>query len=161
MYETFENLTIIQKLKLDDETQVELFNLWNEECPEKLSHKNIDEFEDHFLKRENSKHFIVTNQETKIVGWAYCFDRDNEKWFAIILSDKIHGKGVGRKLLDKLKQTENTLNGWVIDHNNDKKNNGQTYISPITFYKKCDFEILENTRIENEKLKAVKIKWTA
>jgi ribosomal protein S18 acetylase RimI-like enzyme len=156
-----ENFYISQNTNLDFQTKEHLFNLWNEECPEKLTHKNIEEFEDHFLKRENSKHFIVTNQETKIVGWAYCFDRDNEKWFAIILSNKIQGKGIGRKLLEKLKQTESTLNGWVIDHNNDKKNNGQTYISPIAFYQKCNFEILENIRIENEKLNAVKIKWTA
>jgi GNAT superfamily N-acetyltransferase len=156
-----EKLTIRQKLKIDNETKGQLFNLWNSECPEKLTHKDLEEFEDHFLKHPNSKHFIVTNYEFQIVGWAYCFDREKEKWFAIILSDKIHGKGIGRKLLDKLKEEEIELNGWVIDHNNDKKNNGLTYVSPLKFYEKCEFEILHNTRLENEKLKAVKIKWTA
>ena len=70
------------------------------------------------------------------------------------------GKGLGRKMLDKLKQSENHLNGWVIDHNNDKKKNGKPYISPLGFYQKCGFEILVKERLEHHKISAVKIKWT-
>ena len=69
--------------------------------------------------------------------------------------------GLGRKMLDKIKQSEYVLNGWVIDHYNDKKKNGQTYTSPSSFYEKCDFEILKKERLELDKISAVKIKWTA
>jgi hypothetical protein len=67
------------------------------------------------------------NNENVIGGWAFLFDRDGERWFAIILSEILQGRGVGRKILDQLKQTESELNGWVIDHNSDKKINGSVY----------------------------------
>ena len=63
-------------------------------------------------------------------------------------------------MLDKLKENENTLNGWVIDHNSDKKLNGNFYQSPLEFYIKNGFETLSETRLELEIMSAVKIKWT-
>ena len=62
-------------------------------------------------------------------------------------------------MLDKLKQTNRELYGWVIDHNNDKKTNGKSYDSPLEFYKKHDFEILQTERLGLEKISAVKIRW--
>ena len=82
-----------------------------------------------------------------------------KKWFAIILSEKIKGKGFGRKMLDVLKQNETVLNGWVIEHNNDQKIIGKYYLSPLQFYGKCGFEILTTERLELDKISAVKIKW--
>jgi hypothetical protein len=52
------------------------------------------------------------------------------------------------------------LNGWVIDHNNDRKKNGLIYVSPLKFYEKCGFEIQNYMRLELDKISAVKIKWT-
>ena len=63
-------------------------------------------------------------------------------------------------MLDEIKNNEPVLNGWVIDHNNDKKKNGQQYISPLKFYEKCGFGILSDVRLELDKISAVKIKWT-
>ena len=62
-------------------------------------------------------------------------------------------------MVDELKQVEPILNGWVIDHNNDKKINGLTYFSPLKFYEKCGFEIQTDNRLELDKISAVKIKW--
>ncbi len=136
-----------------------MLELWNNEYPEKLSYNSLIEF-DYYLQSLNSpKHFLLTNSKDLILGWAITFDRDDEKWFAIILSETIKGKGLGKKMLDKLKQVEVILNGWVIDHNNDKKKNGQPYISPLKFYEKCGFEIQPNNRLELDKISAVKIKW--
>jgi GNAT superfamily N-acetyltransferase len=136
-----------------------VLELWNNEYPEKLSYNTLIEF-DYYLQSLNSpKHFLLTNSKDLILGWAITFDRDDEKWFAIILSETIKGKGLGKKILDKLKQVEVIMNGWVIDHNNDKKKNGQPYISPLKFYEKCGFEIQPNNRLELDKISAVKIKW--
>jgi hypothetical protein len=52
------------------------------------------------------------------------------------------------------------LNGWVIDHNNDKRKDGLIYISPLKFYEKCGFEIQSDIRLELDNISAVKIKWT-
>ena len=155
-----ENSKIIKATELNEHSKQQVLDLWNNEYPEKLSYNNLGEF-DHYLQNLNNlNHFLLTDNINIILGWALTFDRDNEKWFAIILSEKVQGKGLGRKMLDELKQVEPILNGWVIDHNNDKKKNGLTYVSPLKFYEKCGFEIQTDNRLELDKISAVKIKWT-
>ncbi|WP_317899931.1 GNAT family N-acetyltransferase [Aurantibacillus circumpalustris] len=154
-----DNLKITEVTELDELAKSQVLNLWNAEYPEKLSYKSSEEFDDYMKNLTSLKHLLLTDKENLILGWAFSFERENEKWFAIILSEKIKGQGFGRKMLDKLKQSENVLNGWVIDHNNDKKKNGEAYLSPLKFYEKCGFEILTKERLEVEKISAVKIKW--
>jgi hypothetical protein len=62
-------------------------------------------------------------------------------------------------LIDKLKAGHDELYGWVIDHNNDLKMNGDYYLSPMDFYLNKGFNILYENRIENEMIRAVLIKW--
>ncbi|MDQ6469906.1 GNAT family N-acetyltransferase [Flavobacterium sp. LHD-80] len=154
-----ESLKIIQTAELNEQAKKQVLDLWNNEYPEKLSYNNLTDFDNYFQNLSNLTHFLLTSDENLIFGWALTFDRENEKWFAIILSEKIKGQGLGRKMLEKIKQTETILNGWVIDHNNDKKKNGQLYASPMKFYEKCGFEI-HKERLELDKISAVKIKWT-
>ena len=155
-----ENLEIIQITELNEQAKKQVLDLWNSEYPEKLSYNSLTEFDDYLQNLTNQTHFLLTSGEDLILGWALTFDRDNEKWFAIILSEKVKGQGFGRKMLDELKQVEQILNGWVIDHNNDKIKNGQQYVSPLKFYEKCGFEIQSEVRLELDKISAVKIKWT-
>ena len=155
-----ENLKIIQTNELNDQAKMQVFDLWNNEYPEKLSYKSLNEFDNYLQNLNNLKHFLLISDIDIILGWALTFDRDNNKWFAIILSEKIKGKGLGRKMLDELKKVEHILNGWVIDHNNDKKKNGVAYVSPLKFYEKCGFEIQNDVRLELDKISAVKIRWT-
>lgn len=154
-----ESLKISQTPELNEQVKNEVFDLWNNEYPEKLSYNHLSEFDDYLQKLTNSTHFLLTNNKNVLFGWAFTFDRENEKWFAIILSEKIQGEGWGRNMLDNLKQKESILNGWVIDHNNDKKKNGQAYLSPLGFYEKCGFSILEKERLELDNISAVKIRW--
>ena len=155
-----ESLKIMETTKLNEQAKRQVLDLWNNEYPEKLSYNNLADFDNYLQNQSNLTHFLLTSDENLIIGWALTFDRENEKWFAIILSEKIKGEGLGRKMLDSLKKTESILNGWVIDHNEDKKKNGQKYISPLKFYEKCGFEILTKERLELDKISAVKIKWT-
>ena len=126
----------------------------------KLSYKNLDGFDDYLQKLTNLQHFLLVDNENKISGWALTFDREDERWFAIILAEEIHGQGFGRKMLDHLKEHESILNGWVIDSDNERKKNEEFYQSPLKFYEKCDFKILNDERIELPKISAVKIRWT-
>jgi len=155
-----ENLEIVQTTELSEQVKKQVFDLWNSEYPEKLSYNSLTEFDNYLHNLSNLTHYLLTNKEYLILGWALKFERENEKWFAIILSERIKGKGLGRKMLNELKKEEKVLNGWVIDHNKDKKKNGQQYVSPLKFYEKCDFDILDDERLELEKISAVKIKWT-
>jgi hypothetical protein len=77
-----------------------------------------------------------------------------------MINNKIQGEGNGTKLIEELKRNNFNLNGWVIDHENDIMQNGEAYKSPLLFYIKNGFSVYQNTRIENEKIKAVKINWT-
>lgn len=75
------------------------------------------------------------------------------------MDSKIHGQGLGTKILKQVKENEIELNGWVIDHNRDKKSNGEFYKSPLNFYLKNGFKKLSRNRLELYKISAVKIKW--
>lgn len=145
--------------QLNPEQKQQILQLWNNEYPKKLAYKSMAGFETYLGKLNNVNHFLLINDE-KIHGWAITFVRDNETWFAIILSENLHGKGWGTKVLNELKQYKNELNGWVIDHNNDRKINGSLYKSPLEFYIKNEFEVLPDIRLELEIMSAVKIKWT-
>jgi hypothetical protein len=154
------HLDIIRTNELNESAKKQVLDLWNNEYPEKLSYHGLIEFDNYLQNLTNLQHFLLTSDIDSILGWALTFDRDNEKWFAIILSEKIKGKGWGLKMLDQIKKNEKALSAWVIDHNNDKKKNGQLYNSPLKFYEKCGFEILHGVRLELDKISAVKIRWT-
>ena len=153
-------MEFIKRSLLSDSEKLEVYELWNNEYPEKLSYRSIKEFEDYLKKLTEQSHILLIDSNGKIKGWYFDFIRDKEKWFAIILDSEIHGKGLGSKLLELAKQKENELNGWVIDHNRDKKKNGETYNSPLNFYLKNGFNIRTKYRLELENISAVKIKWT-
>ena len=146
--EISKTITAIQAEQLD--------KLWNDEYPKNLNNRfnillhGIEEFEHHLL-------FSDTNE---IIGWAVGFLRDEEIWFSTLVSSIHQHKGFGRMLINSLKQRHHELNGWVIDHNNDLKVNGEFYNSPMQFYLKNDFEIITGKRIETEIISAVKIRWT-
>lgn len=145
--------------KLNQEQKEQILQLWNNEYPEKLAYKSIDGFESYLEKLNEVNHFILLNDDEKIQGWAITFERESETWFAIILSENLHGKGWGTKVLNELKRHKNELNGWVIDNSNGKKLNGNFYKSPLEFYLKNEFEVLSDIRLELEIMSAVKIKW--
>ncbi|WP_229734105.1 GNAT family N-acetyltransferase [Flavobacterium orientale] len=154
-------MRIIKTSALGEQEKIQLFDLWNTEYPEQLSYQDQSELDTYLLKLGPTTHFLLQNDIGIIMGWAFSFVRDNQKWFAIILSEKVQRKGFGKKLLDLLKQSEALLYGWVIDHSKDKKRNGNPYLSPLSFYKKCDFVALEEERLELDTISAVKIKWIA
>lgn len=152
-------MKFINRTVLSNEEKLQILALWNKEYPEKLSYNSVTEFENYLNNLAQQSHILLVDQNHIIKGWYVDFIRDNEKWFAIILDNSLHGKGWGSKLLALAKQKENELNGWFIDHNNDQKKNGTFYQSPLNFYLKNDFKIVSEKRLELEKISAVKINW--
>ena len=152
-------MDFIKRSLLSKSEKLEVFELWNSEYPEKLSYKSTEEFDKYLASLTNQSHILLIDPSKKIKGWYFDFIRENEKWFALILDAKLQGKGLGRKMLNLAKEKESELSGWVIDRSNDKKQNGEFYESPLSFYLKNGFELLVKNRLENEKVSAVKIKW--
>ncbi|TPG44701.1 GNAT family N-acetyltransferase [Flavobacterium pectinovorum] len=152
-------MKIVQKEVLSLEEKDSLMQLWNNEYPARLHLKTIDDFESYLNGISNTKHYLLLDDSNKINGWAFTFLREGEDWFAIILDSQIQGKGNGSLLINEIKKNNSSLNGWVTDHENEMKQNNEIYKSPMVFYLKNGFTILAETRLENEKMSAVKINW--
>ncbi|MFN5415907.1 MAG: GNAT family N-acetyltransferase, partial [Flavobacteriia bacterium] len=108
---------------------------------------------------KNHRHFVIENDLGEIIAWAVDFLSQEERRFSIIVSSMEKGKGLGVLLINKLKEENDVIFGWVIDHNKDLKRNGELYQTPMPFYLKHGFEILSDQRLETEIISAVKIKW--
>ncbi|RUT70609.1 N-acetyltransferase [Flavobacterium cupreum] len=152
-------MKIIEKEVLSLHDKKVLLQLWNNEYPAQLNYQTMDEFDSYLDALSDKNHYLLIDGGDEIKGWAFTFLRNDEDWFAIILSKDIQGTGKGSILINELKKNKDSLNGWVIDHENDVKQNQEQYKSPLLFYIKNGFVICTKTRIENEKMSAVKINW--
>ena len=152
-------MKILQTTVLSLEQKQLLFELWNTEYPERIGYKDLSEFQNYLDGLSGVKHYLLVDDLNQILGWAFTFVREAENWFGIIINSKIHGKGFGTLLLNELKLIKSVLNGWVIDHQNDFKENNEAYLSPLEFYSKNGFVVSENIRLGNDSISAVKIRW--
>lgn len=135
--------------------------LWNQEYPKSLQHQEISDLEAYLDGLAHQQHYFLLGSTAVIEGWGLSFTRNDQTWFAIILDHTIQGLGYGSRLLHEIKKNNTELNGWVIDHDQARKENGETYASPLAFYLKNDFVVLADSRLESEKITAAAIRWTA
>ena len=152
-------MKIVTKHHLNNGEKQRVFELWNNEYPEQLVYNSMDEFEEYLGKLIDLNHVLLVDNQGRIVGWYFDFVREEQRNFAIILDSEYHGKGFGTKLIGYAKGNHEELNGWVIDHSDYKKRGGDNYISPLEFYLKNGFEVLEKERLESSKITAIKIEW--
>lgn len=136
-----------------------IIDLWNEEYPEALSLSDVNAFDDYLEGLSDKHHLLVIDDKEDVAGWLIDFIRGGERCFAMLLHVSSQGKGYGTKLLDTAKQTNTELNGWVIDNNEQQKQNGQNYKSPTGFYKKNDFEIVHGIQSKKNGIKGIKVRW--
>jgi len=143
---------------LNEDQKRAVRRLWNNEYPHQLTYQNEVKFESYLKQLINPSHHLYF-PEHGLGAWLAVFERNDERWFAMIIDAKYQRQGVGRELLRTVKSREAELNGWVIDHDRDIKLDGSSYISTIEFYVKNDFQVLSDTRLELENISAVKINW--
>lgn len=151
-------MKIISVNELSKSQKETIIYLWNREYPQQIS-VTKEGFEEYLNATSRHIHFLMLDDANEIIGWAYTFDREGERWFSIIINSLYQRLGLGKLMLDQLKENEINLNGWAIDHENDIKHNGEPYESPLPFYLKNGFVIRPESRFENEKMSAVKITW--
>lgn len=154
-------MKIIEQTELSATQKSRIVELWNAEYPLALAYSETSQFDEYLARLNNKRHFLLLAAAGQIVGWALAFDRDRSRWFAIIIDEKIQGQGGGTRLMNRLKETEKRLFGWVIDHNRAVKLNGERYRSPLGFYEKIGFRICPAERLEMAQISGVKIEWTA
>jgi hypothetical protein len=131
--------------------------LWNKEYPKNL----MNRFSMLLADAKHYRHFILEKEQNIIVGWAVLFDTENETRFSILVAESYKRKGLGCQLIGELKKACSSFYGWVIDHNNDMKDDGSIYHSPLPFYVKLNFQVLHDQRLETPIISAVKVKWQA
>lgn len=152
-------MTIISTTDLTPDQKHSIEEFWNREYPEQLKYHFLSDIDNYLSALEKPTHFLLLEDANTIRAWAFTCIRDNETWFVMILDRTIRGHGYGTQLLDKLKEHENKLNGWVIDHPDEKKQNDGND-SALNFYLKNGFAIYPDTRFESNGISAVKIDWT-
>ena len=152
-------MKIIETRSLSAQEKEAVMKLWNQEYPKSLAYSKMEDFDRYLNGLLEVNHVLLKDETGKIQGWYSDFKRDNEIWFAMILDDSIHGKGIGTQLLDNAKKRNINLSGWVIDRPENLKSDGSFYVSPLEFYLKNDFMIEKETRLELPHLSVVKIRW--
>jgi ribosomal protein S18 acetylase RimI-like enzyme len=148
-------MNIIKTNFINKSQWTQINDLWNEEYPIRL----IDRFDLLLQDAQNFNHYLI-EEKKEVVAWAVEFQKENEKRFSLIVKNKFQGKGLGKILIKELINDLGEFYGWVIDHDFDVKSNGEVYRSPINFYLKLGFHIIDNERIDNEMINAVKIKFS-
>lgn len=144
---------------LNKEQKTKVLELWNREYPKKLSLPGLDAFEQYLQNLGDKRHILLLDEQGTVKGWLISFIRDKERCFVMVLDPSMQGKGWGSKILDRAKKSDSELNGWVIDHNTELKQNGEKYISPIRFYEKNGFRILPDTATIKEGIHGIKVTW--
>lgn len=146
---------IIQKLKaLTPAQNLQINLLWNEEFPSSLNNRFG------ILLKDASwfTHYIINDEREQIKAWSVIFEKDGEVRFSIIVDSRFQKQGLGKALIEKLKDEHGIFYGWVIDNLTSRKRNNALYLSPLKFYLQMGFEVLTNERIDSDMLRAVKIK---
>ena len=152
-------ITSTTTASLTEASKLRIVELWNGAYPARLAYSSLQDFEEYLAGLADAQHTLLTDEVGRIVGWYVDFVRSGERWFAIIVDAEWQGKGVGDRLLTQAKQQHTCLNGWVIDHDNDRRLDGLPYRSPLAFYLKHGFAVLPDERLELAHISAVKIRW--
>lgn len=137
--------------------QEQLRQHWNREYPSNLAYEP-EAFSEYLEKLGDTQHYLILDKAGSLQAWLATFNRDGQRWFAMIISGQWQGKGYGRLLLDEAKKEGVPLLGWAVDHGDYVRTDGVPYPSPVGFYLRNGFETLPD-RLEIDKLSAVKIKW--
>jgi GNAT superfamily N-acetyltransferase len=143
------------RTKTLSETQFQQIDtLWNSSYPVPLK----DRFGILLDGCSDYNHYVLEDELGRVAGWAVNFVISGENRFSIIVHPGYKGKGLGKQLIQRLRADHDELYGWVIDHNNDIKEDGTPYISPLPFYEQLGCTVLMDQRLDTELIKAVKVR---
>ncbi|MCQ0112140.1 GNAT family N-acetyltransferase [Zhouia amylolytica] len=146
-------------LHLNEKEKLQLIELWNEVYPDILQFKSTYEFDKYLSKLKDVRHTLLFDDANDIKGWFADFLRNDERWFVMMVSSDLQGKGYGSSFLNEAKKHFDSLSGWVICEHEYTKKNGKPYKPPVEFYEKNDFMLYPEVIFETDVLKTVKMQW--
>ena len=119
---------MIKTTQITDNQIRDIIGIWNNEHPSNICFESIDSFKEYLDTLSNIRYYLIY-EEDYLIGMYFDFDRDDERWFSISVSSSHQGKGIGRKLIEVGKESNQELNGWVVLEAEFKKRNGDLYNS--------------------------------
>lgn len=146
-------------MELSESEKSIIFKMWNEIYPKEFCFQTNKKFELYLSNLKKPRHYIVYSKET-IKVWLCSFDREGERWFALIVNPKFQKKGNGSQLLEQVQNLEPQLNGWVIATHKLPNRKGDFYQVPLNFYLKNGFLKTDISKFEKEAIELVKIKYS-
>ena len=149
-------MALIQKESLTDSEISQIFTIWNQVYPVQLVYEDVLSFKQYLSGLTGAQH-ILCEVDGKVDGWLCVFNRHRANWFVIILDPEIQGEGVGKRLMNYAIEAYRSLNGWVVEHNKYVKQDGSTYVSPLGFYQKLGFKVVEGDTLHKDGLECVRI----
>lgn len=144
--------------KLTPTEKMDIFHIWNNAYPAQIAYTSVDDFDTYLHTYANPTH-LLAKVNSKVVGWLSTFDRNGERWFALLIDSHYQKKGVGSKLMHEMQHVETAISGWMVPHNDYIKSDGSHYLSPQLFYKKFGF-LTTNETMQSATLTTVKIRWS-
>ncbi len=144
------------KHRLTKADKIGILRLWNAEYPVQLVHENLLSLESYLGSLHAAEHALVKDGQKNVMGWLVRFHREQDIWFAIIISRQNQGMGIGTQLMDLLPRDEQVY-GWVVTDKNQLLFDGQSYRSPVEFYLKMDFHIEEDVTLFKYGIKSTRI----
>lgn len=152
-------ISIQKRNNLSPEQKRAVFDIWNAEYPAHLGHASVESLDKYLDALGDPSHYLALDEDKKVVGWLITFDREEDRWFALLIHRSAQKQGLGSKMLMVVQQNEPVLNGWSVDHNKDIKADGSSYLPTVSFYEKNGFEVISSVRIEKGDVSSVKVRW--
>lgn len=152
-------MDFVETKSLNEEQKKSIVALWNLEYPKKLALPSVLDFERYLDGLSDKNHIVLMDEDKALKGWLIYFMRDGERCFAMLIDRTLQGWGWGSRFLDLAKQRNNELNGWVVPNNEETKSDGGTYQSPVAFYLKNGFWILNNSEQDKNGITGIKLRW--
>ncbi len=150
---------IVEQSSLTRHQIERLFEIWNAVYPVEFQYGTIDELIIYLPKMTKPRHYVAYDQNDRMVGWLVTLERNDTRWF-IVLVDKTHQKvGLGSALLNNAKLEGCDLSGWVVLNETYKTQDGSPYQSPAAFYAKAGFEVDRSDSVTARGLTSYRVHW--
>ncbi len=143
-------------LTLEETKEVRI--LWNQEYPEGIAHASLEDTFTFINSKQEKTHYLIKKQG-RLIAWSFTFLRSHQKWFSILVNSNYQKQGLGKELIQKIKEDNDLLCGWMVDEVGYKTLDGKPYRVPRDFYSSLGFIVKESSRFDSEKLRSVKIEW--
>jgi GNAT superfamily N-acetyltransferase len=143
---------------ISNSDQSKIYHIWNVVYPTQVAFIKKNDFEAYLEKAGYKTHYIIRGNNYSVSGWLMTFNRDDERYFVLLVNENMQGNGIGTALINEMKKIENKIAGWIVESDSYFKSDGSLYHSPMSFYKNLGFTMTNEINNKND-FSTTKIIW--